>query len=435
MSVSYHTEERLKGYLDSNQLHRERLSLAVLAIDRRFSDVRPRQPRGGPDGGRDIEAVFRADQKTFGAVGFVNQANDSAPQKTQVRKKFEHDLGRALEAEQAIDAFVFFTNVDLTSGEEESLVASARATGVHYCEIFDRERIRIALDSPDGLAIRFQYLGLPLSEAEQASFFARWGDDIQGLVATGFRRVEKVLDRLLFLEESRDPMTYLRVDAELDGEYTGEALGHVRLFCSLQLKEIRRGMVGLLFGVFDRPFLVGERDRLSEGAKPGIGNGEGRAQWQHLIDDTEDGDEVDHYHLTGSSEAVGRRSLNALTVVYSEGSWIRFEPGIPLRDLDAASWILFCNKSLATRIAGLRVSAGGYELYRCGPDGFVIDETAFPSDMPVPFSPAELADPWVRIRPSSGVSMFDLPFYTATPRRLSAPTHFTEHEPPPANHR
>ena len=45
---------------------------AILAIDKRFSDVRPRHPRGGPDGGRDIEAVYRGDQITFGAVGFVN---------------------------------------------------------------------------------------------------------------------------------------------------------------------------------------------------------------------------------------------------------------------------------------------------------------------------------------------------------------------------
>jgi len=54
----YETDERLKNYLDTNQLRREQLCLAVMAIDRRFSDVRPRHPRGGPDGGRDIEAVW-----------------------------------------------------------------------------------------------------------------------------------------------------------------------------------------------------------------------------------------------------------------------------------------------------------------------------------------------------------------------------------------
>ena len=72
--MPYETDERLKSYLDTNQLGREQMCLAVLAIDKRFSDVRPRNPRGGPDGGRDIEAVFRQAQLAYAAVGFVNQA-------------------------------------------------------------------------------------------------------------------------------------------------------------------------------------------------------------------------------------------------------------------------------------------------------------------------------------------------------------------------
>jgi hypothetical protein len=75
--VPYVTDQRLKGYLDSYQLHREQMCLAVMAIDKRFSDVRPRHPRGGPDGARDIEAVFKESLRAFGAVGFVNRANAS----------------------------------------------------------------------------------------------------------------------------------------------------------------------------------------------------------------------------------------------------------------------------------------------------------------------------------------------------------------------
>lgn len=57
--LTYTTDEKLKGFLDTNQLHREQLCLAVLSLDKRFTDVRPRHPRGGRDGGRDIEAMFR----------------------------------------------------------------------------------------------------------------------------------------------------------------------------------------------------------------------------------------------------------------------------------------------------------------------------------------------------------------------------------------
>ena len=31
-TVAYETDERLKGYLDTNQMHREQMGLAVLAI-------------------------------------------------------------------------------------------------------------------------------------------------------------------------------------------------------------------------------------------------------------------------------------------------------------------------------------------------------------------------------------------------------------------
>jgi hypothetical protein len=85
IGLPYVTDERLKSFLDTNQLAREQLCLAVLAADKRFSEVRPRHPRGGPDGGRDIEAVFRGGQRTFGAVGFLNQANDSDEQKRQMK--------------------------------------------------------------------------------------------------------------------------------------------------------------------------------------------------------------------------------------------------------------------------------------------------------------------------------------------------------------
>jgi hypothetical protein len=119
--LTYQTDERLKGYLDTNQLQRERMCVAILAIDKRFSDVRPRHPRGGPDGGRDIEAVFKNSQKAFAAVGFANQANDSNEQKRAIRKKFAADLASALSGEIRPEVFIFFTNINLTATEKDDL--------------------------------------------------------------------------------------------------------------------------------------------------------------------------------------------------------------------------------------------------------------------------------------------------------------------------
>lgn len=70
------TDIRLRSWLDANQRDREQMCRSVLALDPRYSDVRPRQPAGGPDGGRDIEAIFDSDRVAYGAVGFHNGAND-----------------------------------------------------------------------------------------------------------------------------------------------------------------------------------------------------------------------------------------------------------------------------------------------------------------------------------------------------------------------
>ena len=153
--MPYETDEKIKSYLDTNQLHREQMCRAILSIDQRYSDVRPRHPRGGRDGGRDLEAVYREAQIAYGAVGFVNQANDSSEQKKNIREKFISDLKSALSSNNELNVFVFFTNINLTIGEKDALINIARTSNINHCEILDRERIRISLDSPDGFSIRF----------------------------------------------------------------------------------------------------------------------------------------------------------------------------------------------------------------------------------------------------------------------------------------
>jgi len=104
------TDIRLRSRLDSNQRDREQMCRAVLALDARYTEVRPRHPLGGPDGGRDIEALFSGTLRTFGAVGFANSANDSDDQKKQIRRKFREDLKAAVAAEPAPKAFAYETH-------------------------------------------------------------------------------------------------------------------------------------------------------------------------------------------------------------------------------------------------------------------------------------------------------------------------------------
>jgi len=167
------TEERLRNHLDSNQVMRERMCLALLPLLGPYTRERPRRPKGGPDGGRDIEAVYQGTIPVWGAVGFRNGggADDSA--RADAEGKFKADLNRALEENPSLIAFVFFTNVDLTPTRIELLKTFAQRTNVNIVDVFDMERLRHALDSPEGLIARLQYLDIPMSPTEQLSLVSK----------------------------------------------------------------------------------------------------------------------------------------------------------------------------------------------------------------------------------------------------------------------
>ena len=427
--MSYQTDERLKSYLDTNQLHREQMCRAVLATDKRYSDVRPRHPRGGPDGGRDIQALYRDEQEAFGAVGFVNQANDSDEQKKTIKKKFSDDLESAISAHEGLTAFVFFTNINLTIGEKDSLIDKAKKKGVIFCDILDRERIRITLDSPDGFSIRFQYLNITLSEEEQASFFSRWGDDIQSVISSGFQKVEGTLNRVLFLQESNDPISSLTFSLELNRKYSADEVGHFRAFCFLTLKEPKHKILSILFGASDKSNRMRddhETDFTEQ--RTGIKYGVGTGQWEQHIDldeaessAEENDDENEKWTAVGSGSSIGREEIEFLPISYSKSSFIRFFPVISLRDLDDAMFLPFLNKSLAERVKAIHIYSNGYKLQEIKSGDLNIDTTHINPNFPVVFSEGELEDPWVRIRPQ-GSSAYHMRFFENTPKRLFIPS-------------
>jgi hypothetical protein len=407
--MTFETDQRLKSYLDTNQLHREQMCLAVLAIDRRFSNVRPRHPRGGPDGGRDMEGWFQGQQRVFGAVGFLNQANDSNEHKQLAARKFRQDLDAALVAEPSLAVFVFFTNVNLTVHEKDELVALARAKGVGYTEIFDRERIRISLDGPDGFGIRLQYLQILMTPEEQTSFFARWGDDIQGVIAEGFGKLEKTLNRLHFLAETELPLRHLVVILELDREYLHTDIGHFRAFCGLQLKEPKASVFGVLFGTTDNPnrsnaISVADLDP----SKAGIGRGMCGGRWEHRLDERaeneptpEANDDNPHdggnYVQVGSFTSIGKEKVRSLSMDFGYDAFIRMPPYLLLRDLDDANFALFLNRSLADKIKAIHVYGNEYKLAEFGRERMRVDSPIESFAVPMVFSEAELADPWGRV--------------------------------------
>jgi len=418
--MPYKTDERLKSYLDSNQLFREQLCLAVLSLDKRFSDVRPRHPRGGPDGGRDIEAVFQKQQSAMGAVGFVNQANDSDEQASRTKRKFLDDLDSALAADPSLEVFAFFSNINLTIGTKDELKEKAARRGIKYCEILDRERIRIALDSVDGFATRFQYLNIPLSEAEQASFFSRWGDDIQRVISDEFRQLEKSVQRILFLQEMNDYLSQLTVVYTLNQEYSGLDVGHFRAFCSLWLKGPVDDALCLLFGSSDRANRF-RTDLDADGMQDpaGISAGISGVQFEMQAEQLMEGDRDSfEYKVTGSSSRIGTSRLKSLPISFSKDSFIRFNSKMLFKDLDDSTFIPILSERFAHKVESIQLYCNGYILKEIKRGDFSVDYSEFESDLSEHFTDDELQDRWVRLRPTEIASAFHIRFFEVTPRRL-----------------
>ncbi|MFN3877532.1 MAG: hypothetical protein ACK4MH_04055 [Brevundimonas sp.] len=425
MTTPQITEERLRNYLDGNQPARERLCIAILNMDRRFSDVRPRHPKGGPDGGRDIEAKYRDTELTYGAAGFVNGANDSEAQIKQIKAKFKADLQAALREEVKPTAFVFFTNVALTAGEKAALVKAATKAGVTECDIFDRERLRVALDGTDGLGARVQYLDIPMSSAEQASFFARWGDDIQSLVASRFQSVESTLSRLLFLQEARATLKTISVRFILDRTYTGKEIGHFRAFVSFFFPKMRHGLTEALFGSTDKSRRFSAHPYRGRPEPSGIAHGVSDMRWESRLKikgDPEDDDaEADYvkYVPHGSGSGIGAKEVKQIVVSYHHTDTFDFQflPRLSLEDIQGA-WVMpNLNATLAEKLDAIEIWADGYVLMSLERSDFSLDRS--PTEFPVPghFSDQELADPWVRIRPSGFSSNLTIDFTRQTPKR------------------
>ena len=190
------TEERLRSYLDTNQVMRERMCLALLPLLGPYTCEQPRRPKGGPDGGRDLEAIFQGSIPVWGAVGFRNGGGSDDAARRWAEDKFKSDLDAAREENPALPGFVFFTNVDLTPGIKQDLIRHAQSKNVAVIDIFDMERLRHALDTPEGLLVRLQYLDIPMSATEQVALVGKYGTQLQHAVTTRFDRVERTLAQM-----------------------------------------------------------------------------------------------------------------------------------------------------------------------------------------------------------------------------------------------
>jgi hypothetical protein len=377
MSTVRLTEERLRTWALAQE-ERERMCLGILSLDPRYSNVKPRRPKGGPDGGRDIEAVFSDRLLVWGGVGFRNNAVDSAEDKRWAREKFKSDSSSARMEAPELQGFVFFTNVDLTPSEVADFEAIARSHGFQHIEVFYRERIRIILDSPRGLALRFQHLGVSLSEAEQTAFFAEYGTQLESILHRGFSQVEERLKRLEFFHDSSLQLDCIELFVELKEDYSPLELGHFRVLAEfIDLHELEPHPTLWLACRDAYPKYVSNGTEV-----PLIGTKS--LSWSRHPDENLQA-------TVFSASQLTTRSLNAGVGIHRRG------PFHTLSDLDRKSLSIYITENLLDKIAAIYVSANEYWLAGVPSEMFVPLDVPPLAAWPEPLSDLEANQQWKSI--------------------------------------
>jgi hypothetical protein len=431
------TDRRIKDYLNTDQAKRERMCLEILATLPGYKDVKPRSPKGGRDGGRDISAFYNG-ELCFGAVGFVNDATDLTQHRTQIEGKFRGDLQTALHARDEFGnspkVFVFFTNVGLTPGIIDGLKNETRNAGITSCDVLDRERIRIALDSSKGYATRFRYLDLSLSDAEQKDFFSTWAQELNSMVSSRMGDLDQSTKRIQFLLEAQMLVDSVKTVVHFDcplGEIAG---GNYIFQTDLNLYANSDGLMGYHFGGGSFP-IQQTLKQWEDAGRPRASNSQYRYSFAWVIEGTqayiqqfEDGRQPEcpkksDRPLVRTFTSSGILELDKKVLTFESGSkpFInRFYPSFPLIALDHC-WILFtCTRTLAARIASIFIYANGYELLHLErsdwnveaseADRFILPKEA--SDLP---SETEIAV----LRPKLHSSIFSIELMHNTPRRYN----------------
>jgi hypothetical protein len=375
MSTVRLTEERLRTWALAQE-ERERMCLGVLALDPRFSDVTPRRPKGGPDGGRDIEGIFDKREVVWGAVGFRANAIDSAEDKTWVTQKIKTDIASAKTTNPQLWGFVFFTNVDLTPGELRSLEQIVRENGLSFVEIFYRERLRIVLDSPRGLALRYQYLGISLSEPEQAAFFAEYGSQLESLIHRGFSEIDERLRRIEFFHECGAPLRGASVIIQLKHDYSPHEFGHFRFLAQLIN----------LYEPEPHPTLwIGGRDaypKYHSGGQVQLRFGSKSLSWSRHPDER-------IHNMVFSASALSTNTIEAGAPLHKRG------PFKTLGDLDRKDLSIYVTKPLYDAIAGIYFVANDYVMAGAEAQMFSPLDSAPLALWPEALTPEEQEIPWL----------------------------------------
>jgi hypothetical protein len=311
----------------------------------------------------------------WGGVGFRNNAIDSAEDKRWAREKFESDISSARSGSPDLLAFVFFTNVDLTPSEVSEFEGIARSRGFEHIEVFHRERLRITLDWPRGLALRYQHLGVALSEPEQAAFFAEYGAQLEATLNRGFWQVDARLDRIEFFHDATLRLDSIELIIDLKREFSPLELGHFRVL--VEFIDLHEPEPHPALWIACRDAYV---THVSNGTEiPLIGTRS--LSWSRHPDESLQDTVFSASQLTTSSVDAG-------VGIHKRGPFLR------LGDLDRKNLSIYITESLLEKIAGIYIAANEYWIAGAPAEMFVMLDALPLADWPEPLSDAEENQQW-----------------------------------------
>ncbi len=359
---------------------RERMCLALLPLLGPYSREQPRRPKGGPDGGRDIEAFYQSTVPVWGAVGFRNGGGSDEAARGAAESKFKEDLQRATDENPSLVGFVFFTNVDLTPGRIEQLKQHAQLQNIQIVEVFDLERLRHVLDSPEGLIARLQYLDIAMSATEQAALVSKFGSQLQNAVTARFDRVERTLAQMERFLAFQKPLLRFDVYCEFSEPSVSALLGEEALLVSVHgLHDLSK--------VFNCMCIN----------KPNLRESSSCLVFQMYAWNADSPDNV-----IALAPCLGTQTLASL---YGEYSFTTGGSRVRIADLTIVRIGILCTENLRGKLNAIAIDLNGFELFR---QVVGTDEEVSPVTWPtaVPLDPA--ITKWCRVvRPTDRNLLFE----------------------------
>ena len=402
----------MRTWLDS-QAQRERLCAHLLPLLGPYSNVEPRRPKGGPDGARDLQAVYNNQIPVWGAVGFRSNANDGNADKRWVKKKFGDDLRAALAENPSLKGFAFLTNVDLTPAEQDRLKQPAKTKGLVHVDVFIRERLRLALDNVEGWGFRLQFLEIEMSREEQLAFLDRFGARLETLFERQRLELEQrqmgiddKLRRLEFLHDYQKPTLWATFVVLFNKSLTPDEIGSFRV--ALHLRKQRDVPAPSSFWIAAADHYVTAH----------IGGSDTRLWGTRELTWTKTPDAATDGVMTQFMPAIGGLGARALLPIAT------FCP--TLSDCDLIHYNIFVTRNIAPYIRFVGLNVNNYQLLGVTDKHFTAGDVnnQYPADWPHTLRTEE-SDQWAQIH-------FSYPGLAQQPVATISFEHYTPHKAPEA---